>query len=96
MAHSNSFAKGYAKQKCVFFEILHLFMSLWDIEWVETRDLGAEPPVKKIYYSFWIFQNCFIYDFGSILNSPAILLICVTTTSNFENEIKLVKHLVHF
>ena len=47
-------------RNCLFFFILHLFTSLWNFASVETRVWG-------------VFQNCIIYDFGRILNSPAVL-----------------------
>ena len=48
-------------------------MSLWDFVSVEARVWGG-APAKTNYNWFYIFQNCIIYDFGRILNSPAILL----------------------
>ena len=55
-------------QKCVWFEILHLFVSLWDLGSVETRGLGlrpsqgglgvAEPPqAEKVLTDFIYFET---------------------------------------
>ena len=71
MAHSKTFTKRYALQNCVFFEMLHLFMSLWDFVLVEIN-----------YSWFYIFHNCVFYDFGRILNSPAVLFFCDATHRN--------------
>ena len=72
----DSFTKRCALQNCVFLETLHLFMSLWKIVLVETWDLGwLRPPVRTNLNWFYIFQNRIIYDFGRILNKPAIFFL---------------------
>jgi len=48
MALSKTLTMKSALQNCVSFEILHLFMSLWDFAWVEKLGLGgAEPHQPK-------------------------------------------------
>ena len=50
-------------------------MSLLDFALVESQGLGGlRPPAKTIYNWFCVIQNCIIYDFGRLLNSPAILI----------------------
>ena len=65
MAHSKTFfTKGCAMQKCVLFEILHLFMSLWDSAPVEARGMGRShslgrrsPPAQNMITDFIYFKT---------------------------------------
>ena len=36
-------------QNCVFFEILYLFMSLWEFALVETQGLGRSPSLEGLF-----------------------------------------------
>ena len=85
MAHSKTSTTRCALHNCVVFEILHLCNNLWDFSSVWTQGLGRRPspeglrgeapPAQKNYNWFYILQNCIIYDFRRILNSPTVFFL---------------------